>query len=63
MKLAHKIDNSCRFFEVQYNFTKFVEILMDNESNHMILSEMETLIREKLQDRHQIEKAGRGQRK
>jgi len=50
MKLAHKIDESCRFFEVQYNFTKFVEILMDNESNHMILSEMETLIREKLQD-------------
>lgn len=50
MLLAHKIDEQCRFYEVQDKFINFVTILKEAESNHMTLSAMETLIREKLQD-------------
>lgn len=50
MLLANKIEDHCIFLEVKDNFMRFVEILKDKESNHMILSEIETLIREKLQD-------------
>ncbi len=50
MMLAEKIDDHCIFLDVHNNFMHLVDILKDKESNNMILSEMETLIREKLQD-------------
>jgi len=49
MMLAYKKDYHCGFQEVQDKFVQFVKIIMDKESNHMLLSEMETLIREELQ--------------
>lgn len=45
-----KIDEYCIFSEVQYKFMKLVTILKENASIHMTIAEIETLIRENLQD-------------
>lgn len=47
---AYKIDEYCIFNEIQDNFLKLVTILKESESNYMTLTDIETLIREKLQD-------------
>lgn len=49
MMLAHKEDDLCSFDNIVDEFSRFVAIMKDNETNNRTLSEIEKLIREKLQ--------------
>ena len=48
--LAYKIDEYCFFTKAEDSFYQLVAIIKEKETNHMSLSDMETLLHEKLQD-------------